>query len=1343
MLGQPLISRCSKLMLCYIFILQGFHSAVAQAIVFEIGEIPAQTVWVSDTLETALEFQVKATDVGTNPLYTLSDDGTALGTLQLDSATGEFLFMPDVNDTEPFSVTFYAEENGKTASQSVQVTPLPELKAEQTAFGLQPGNPLPNPEDRRYLSITENVDTGTSNFNGANRLLRHISIVGKTVVFELDHDNGLWSFDSNQDIQDLTIYADKVIVRSALSLPGTGLTIHARELVFEDINGEVSSLSTMPSNIPLTAGGPDKVRDHVYTSRAGTNGYNAGDITLHLKTFMAPSVQKRFIVEGGKGGKAGPGRTGDNGTNRTTYTGKYSVNYGFLCLGSKSWDFKNSPSYTYVSLKSGCDTTTKGTSARPGNGWAATVAGIPGTGGASGRLTYSVDVTSYLNNKGGAAGDRANNGNYYSGGAAGTPTYSHHWKCTDAGGDDESCSTSSHSSSSGSGSYPPYGSVGISQSSDFYNAQYSWLSAHTVFQMVQYIRDVYLYGYFDDADQLLTLYLNEIDGFIQSPEWDQLDPDLVVEEATALLDRQQAEILQAQDEMLGLQQKLQANLDYFGNPVGWSPLLSFEVNRAAFDQEVDTAMDVLWLNYWMSNGANSIAERRNAAKDMVDTLKVQIDDYKEQYNVAIDSIPRLQNEVANLTTDIGLQKDKINQLEEELLPQAKNAAVIRKIGRTLNQVAEVFPFTQPVLNFAGNFVAGIPDIDPDKPLEQELLANAGDSTKDALDTYWNEGIDGQLGDTETLLECAEQSGPLVKACVAMEGAQKLNELRKPVIDSLGSTIKIIAGSSAQDPAVREELNRILAEDSRFKDIVAELKELNTRKTEFATELFGTYQTINFLATALTKNMLAIDSMNEVINHATSALNPRVLGYLDEMAQRASLRLQYYQYQMVRAFEYRLLKPFTKELDLNRLFADFCRVAIAIDQNDLGEGLNGDSCDSNTARNLTKADFDSLKAIYEDQLADIAFEILDEYNNNPSSELTGGVTFDLPSSVIDKLNNEGGATFNLVDDLGLFALREENLRLLSLEVVDVQFDNLNNGTLNYMDICFIHSGISKLRKNGETWLFRHYNDRAAGLIEWRNRYDDGSVSLLPLSAASNSLLASLIGNDNPDLLLYSRPGAWADITLRKEATGSAIVKINSIKVRVKYDFTDQPFNLQTIKLLTDGTGIESLIKIAQADRSGRQDGRGSFLRSFDHGSQVTLEAPMKIGNYQFDGWIGEVTTNDPMVSLTMTKSALMLPLYKEVLVADSDDDGVLDDVDNCLEVKNAAQIDSNGDGYGNACDGDLNNDDIVNTLDVGLFRQAFGTTDPDADFNADGIVNTLDVGRFRAMFGSAPGPSAAQ
>lgn len=91
--------------------------------------------------------------------------------------------------------------------------------------------------------------------------------------------------------------------------------------------------------------------------------------------------------------------------------------------------------------------------------------------------------------------------------------------------------------------------------------------------------------------------------------------------------------------------------------------------------------------------------------------------------------------------------------------------------------------------------------------------------------------------------------------------------------------------------------------------------------------------------------------------------------------------------------------------------------------------------------------------------------------------------------------------------------------------------------------------------------------------------------------------------------------------------------------------------------------------------------------------------------------------------------------------DTDNDSVDDSVDNCTNVGNAAQRDSDGDGFGNVCDLDLNNDCVVNATDLGVLRTVFFTNDEDADSNGDGVVNAIDLGAMRNAFFAAPGPAA--
>ena len=97
---------------------------------------------------------------------------------------------------------------------------------------------------------------------------------------------------------------------------------------------------------------------------------------------------------------------------------------------------------------------------------------------------------------------------------------------------------------------------------------------------------------------------------------------------------------------------------------------------------------------------------------------------------------------------------------------------------------------------------------------------------------------------------------------------------------------------------------------------------------------------------------------------------------------------------------------------------------------------------------------------------------------------------------------------------------------------------------------------------------------------------------------------------------------------------------------------------------------------------------------------------------------------------------------DVCDPDDDSDGILDGLDNCLLKQNTNQLDANGDGIGNVCDADINDDCSVNFGDLSTLKAAFNpVNDPVADFNGDGFVNFGDLAVMKATFfnGANPGP----
>ena len=97
------------------------------------------------------------------------------------------------------------------------------------------------------------------------------------------------------------------------------------------------------------------------------------------------------------------------------------------------------------------------------------------------------------------------------------------------------------------------------------------------------------------------------------------------------------------------------------------------------------------------------------------------------------------------------------------------------------------------------------------------------------------------------------------------------------------------------------------------------------------------------------------------------------------------------------------------------------------------------------------------------------------------------------------------------------------------------------------------------------------------------------------------------------------------------------------------------------------------------------------------------------------------------------------------VLDTDGDLIPDQFDNCpLVAQSLTQPDTNLDGFGNACDPDLDDDLLVDARDLVIFGVTFGYSAPPggavSDFDGDDVTGIPDAIVLRAYLGGPPGPS---
>ena len=138
---------------------------------------------------------------------------------------------------------------------------------------------------------------------------------------------------------------------------------------------------------------------------------------------------------------------------------------------------------------------------------------------------------------------------------------------------------------------------------------------------------------------------------------------------------------------------------------------------------------------------------------------------------------------------------------------------------------------------------------------------------------------------------------------------------------------------------------------------------------------------------------------------------------------------------------------------------------------------------------------------------------------------------------------------------------------------------------------------------------------------------------------------------------------------------------------------------------------------------------------------------EVGSSQVSLSIAESTSKPELLKLAYIDSEGAISetfIVETTILEDLDEDRIFDKEDNCIGVSNPLQLDTDGDLYGNACDGDLDNDGQVGPSDIGVFRTAFQSSNGLVDFDEDGVVGPSDIGIFRHLFqNQIIGPSAFQ
>ena len=1199
---------------------------------FYFRSVPDQRVRAGATLEFLVHTEDPGDPQSPGPGARLEFSATPqpAGVLVFEGVSGLFSYTPAVSDRLPFIVSFATAQG---LSSKVEITPLNARLLEDEVIELDPPEPLdpqvPDDETRNYIQITETKNTPEL-FNSQTNETINVSISGKTLVFEAGHPSHLYEeYHANRlDLREVRLYADKIIIRSPVIWRQTHVSIQARELRFEG-DGRIE---TTPMRRELQPAGANFSSDDLKVGLDGVPGHDGGDVDVLAERFFSDgTTSTRFVLRGGEGGPAGQGRNGQAEADldflKPPWNKLMSRAGNHICGsdGPTVLLFLQRIKENEAGEESVTSTCGTRVNARGEN---AVRSGVPGPGGRGGKLRSTLNLAAHAQLSGGNAGRP---GSDYTGGLLSTRKFVHRVITSTFINGKIQTSTKDVVALKipGQNAKAPVGTNGINGSLLFETDSGAWLSSFALRHIVQFAKDLYLGGRIAEARQIL----GEYQALLRAHEKSIASPEELGD--AAFSEKVNRDRLLAEADVVS--HRLDSNLDYFGNPAGWVPMLSFEANFIAFQNEIHHSIPILYLSYWLQNTATNLEGRLVAATNALATLASEKARMIADFNTAQLAMPGLRNEAEVITVRIGRLRQRLGLKLADLERRARENVSERnklpfwkKALGVLSVVADLVPVGQPTVGRIGAGLTLLAQVDGDKPLESAVAL-----APNAFGVMTNKNI----------TVCLATNVPPVTSTNSTSSTNDVKKAKKQLINSsaecskfLGDEFKELAGvfkdAQVDEKELAAELEKLKASDSVFQELIAEIETLNTQKTQFVQQLASALQIIGTLDSALAGNLVSENEIETQLSAGFAALDHSALLHIKEMERRAKDRLLQYQYLVAKSFHYRQLRPYRGNLQLTRLFDRF-KVLVETGHNHI----------------LSSDEFASLEALFTAELREIVSQMLDNIN---APDVTQTQPFRLTIAELAQLNRDGRVVINL-SRLGLLTLTRENIRIADWRTKSMSVQPVGGalGRSAVVGINYEHSGISHLTAAGRTFLFRHYAAQNVNPIVWHTVFNarDGGIDNSVLSPAQESLLSVLLAgqsNLSDKLLFFSEPAAMADVIITKEvATEDGIdLAITDLEFEVTLDFDNSSSARRELEVIV-ADSLTPVITVNRADLNGRQDGQGDFTRLFAPFTQVTLQAPARFGEFRFDRWVvnGQpVPTTSTIVSLTLASATRAEPLF---------------------------------------------------------------------------------------------------
>lgn len=164
-------------------------------------------------------------------------------------------------------------------------------------------------------------------------------------------------------------------------------------------------------------------------------------------------------------------------------------------------------------------------------------------------------------------------------------------------------------------------------------------------------------------------------------------------------------------ELEALRQRIEGPYDYFGNPAGWVPMLSFQANLRLYTDEVKAAVPTMFLAYWVENHQKREQKVYGVLKEAMERLRKETQQAIETYDAAQAKLIGLDERSDSIKSELNDRKTDLEQLIKRRKQETKDNLKVEHFWRApakiVGGILQLIPVGQPVLGAISGLVLAV------------------------------------------------------------------------------------------------------------------------------------------------------------------------------------------------------------------------------------------------------------------------------------------------------------------------------------------------------------------------------------------------------------------------------------------------------------------------------------------------------------------------------------------------------------------------------------------------------------------------------------------------------------